>query len=94
MWCKTSRRLGYFKGYGEVKVKIHPYKSEPISVKGTAWCSVAFGDRSVQVEWNIINVDCEPIISGTTAVQLGIISNGAMISALALIISLLMISSF
>ena len=71
--AKQAYNWDILKDMERSKVKIHPYKSEPISVKRTAWCSVAFGDRSVPVEWNIINGDCEPIISGTTAVQLGII---------------------
>ena len=53
--------------------KIHPYKSDPIPVHGTARCAVSFGSRIIPVEWHIISGSCEPILSGIASRQLGII---------------------
>ena len=54
--------------------KIKPYKSEPISVKGVARCAVTFGSTSIPVEWYIIEGTCQPVLSGSAAVQLGVLS--------------------
>ena len=56
------------------KIKIQPYKSDPIPVYGIAWCAVSFGATSLPVEWHIISGYCEPILSDTTSQQLGIIN--------------------
>ena len=56
------------------KVKIKPYKSEPIPVQGEVRCAVTFGETSVPVIWHIISGSCEPILAGSVAMQLGIIS--------------------
>ena len=53
--------------------KLKPYNSSPIPVLGTARCAVTFGTTSVPVEWHIISGSCEPILSGNSALQLGII---------------------
>jgi len=54
-------------------VKIKPYKSTSIPTIGESRCAVTFGERSIPVVWHIIKEDCEPIISGGHAKQLGII---------------------
>ena len=48
--------------------------SDPIPVYGIARCAVSFGATSLPVEWHISSGYCEPILSGTTSRQLGIIN--------------------
>ena len=54
-------------------IKIKPYKSNPIPTVGASRCAVSFGSSSVPVEWQIIKDDCEPVLAGIHAKQLGII---------------------
>ena len=54
-------------------VRIKPYNSPAVPTKGMARCSVTFGITSVPVEWYILDGTCEPILSGSAAVNLGII---------------------
>lgn len=54
-------------------VKIKPYKSKAIPAIGVSTCGVSFGDRTVPVEWHIIEESCEPILAGSKATHLGII---------------------
>ena len=53
--------------------KLKPYNSAPIPVLGISRCAVTFGSTSIPVEWHIISGSCEPILSGQSALQLGII---------------------
>ena len=55
------------------KMKIKPYNSPAIPAIGVSRCSVTFGGRSTPVLWYIISEDCEPVLSGLKAEQLGII---------------------
>ena len=55
------------------KHKIKPYNSPAIPVKGIAKCAVTHGMNSIPVEWYIIEGSCEPVLSGQSAKQLGII---------------------
>ena len=55
-------------------VKIKPYKSKAIPAIGVSTCGVSFGDRTVPVEWHIIEETCEPILAGSKATHLGIIN--------------------
>ena len=55
------------------QAKLKPYNSSPIPVLGTARCAVTFGSTSIPVEWHIISGSCEPILSGNSALHLGII---------------------
>ena len=55
------------------KARIKPYNSPTIPVYGEALCAVSFGESSVAVKWHIISGSCEPILSGSAALQLGII---------------------
>ena len=55
------------------RVKIKPYKSSPINVHGEVRCSVTFGNTSIPTVWHVISGSCEPILSGQSALQLGII---------------------
>ena len=55
------------------KTKLKPYNSEPIKVEGVVRCAVSFGKRTIPVLWHIVHGKCEPILSGNSAVQLGII---------------------
>ena len=54
--------------------KLKPYNSAPIPVIGKAICSVTYGSTSIPVAWHIIENSCQPILSGTSAEQLGIIT--------------------
>ncbi|ESP05193.1 hypothetical protein LOTGIDRAFT_152003 [Lottia gigantea] len=74
--CGTSqaKRWNLLDKLVSSKVRIKPYMSNPISVHGTAICSVTFGSISVPVEWQVISGFCEPILSGDKALQLGIIN--------------------
>ena len=55
------------------KVRIKPYKSNPITVIGGAICAVKYNSTSIVVTWHIISDPCEPILAGTAALQLNII---------------------
>ena len=54
--------------------KVHPYKSPPISVEGTALCSVTYKNRTIPVEFYILPRSCQPILDGDKAKELKIIS--------------------
>ena len=56
------------------KTKLKPFNSDPIKVEGQAICAVTFGSNSVPVKWHIISTDCEPILAGSSAIALGIIT--------------------
>ena len=73
--CGTSQasKWGILDRMVPSKLRIKPYKSEPISVFGEARCSVTFGRTSIPVVWHIISGSCDPILSGNAALQLGII---------------------
>ena len=74
--CGTTqaRKWGILNKLVPSKKKIHPYKSSPIPVYGTARCAVSFGKRIIPVEWHVISGSCEPILSGVASRQLGIIT--------------------
>ena len=55
-------------------VKIYPYYSEPIKVRGIATCAVTFTDTSVPVDFHILPGSCEPILAGNKALQLNLMS--------------------
>ena len=55
-------------------IRIYPYRSDPIQIRGTALCSVSFKDRSIPVNFHILPGSCQPILAGTTALQLKIIT--------------------
>lgn len=73
--CGTSqaKKWGLLEKMVPSKLKIKPYRSDPIPVLGEARCSVSFGNVSVPVVWHVISGSCEPILSGNAALQLGII---------------------
>ncbi len=73
--CGTveAKNWGILKRMVPSKVKIQPYKSDPIAVHGTARCAVSFGNTTIPVDWHIISGSCEPILSGPASSQLGII---------------------
>ena len=55
-------------------MKICPYGSRPFSVRGKYQATVSFGDSIISSVWYIIKKkSIEPLLSGSTAVQLGII---------------------
>ena len=68
-----AKRWGILNRMVPSKVKLKPYKSEPIPVHGTARCAVSFGRTTIPVIWHIISGSCEPILSGVASCQLGII---------------------
>ena len=55
-------------------VKIKPYNSPAVPAIGVARCSVTFGSSSIPVLWYIMEGKCQPILSGSAAVNLGIIN--------------------
>ena len=55
-------------------IKIKPYNSPPVSVLGKSRCAVTVGTISIPVEWYILEGKCEPILSGSAAIHLGIIT--------------------
>ena len=65
------------KEWTKSQVKIKPYKSELIPTVGASRCSVSFASTSVPVIWHIIKEDCEPVLAGMQAKQLGIIKFNA-----------------
>ena len=73
--CGTTqaRKWGILDRLSPSKVKVKPYKSDPIQVYGEARCSVTFGSTYIPVVWYIISGSCEAILSGNSALQLGII---------------------
>ena len=54
-------------------VKIKPYNSPAVPALGVARCAVTFGSTSIPVLWYILEGTCQPILSGSAAVNLGII---------------------
>ena len=74
--CGTTEanKWGILDRMVKTKIKIQPYKSDPIPIYGIARCAVSFGSTSVPVEWHIISGSCAPILSGIISRQLGIIS--------------------
>lgn len=54
-------------------VRIKPYNSPAVPTVGKARCAVTFGSTSIPVEWYILEGKCEPILSGSASVNLGII---------------------
>ena len=54
--------------------KIFPYRSDPIKVKGIATCAVSFHDRSIPVDFFILPGSCEPILAGSKAILLKILT--------------------
>ena len=40
---------------------------------GEVRCAVTFGSTSIPVIWHVISGNCEPVLSGNAALQLGII---------------------
>ena len=70
---KNSRQWKISDRMTTTSIKIKPYKSKPIPVIGVSTCSVTFGDRTVPVQWHIIEEPCETVLSGLKASQLGIV---------------------
>ena len=70
---ETAKKWNLLEGMEESKVKIKPYKSKLIPTVGASRCSVSFGGNSVPVLWHIIRDNCEPVLAGVHAKQLGII---------------------
>ena len=70
---KQAERWGLLDRISKSNVKIKPYRSQPIPTLGTSTCAVSVGSCTVPVQWHIINEDCEPVLSGKKAVQLGLI---------------------
>ena len=66
------KKWGLLNKMTEVNVKIKPYRSDLIPVHRTRRCAVTFGATTLPVEWHISG-SCEPILSGTASMQLGII---------------------
>ena len=71
---KQAAQWGLLEKMVPSSIKIHPYKSEPIPIRGTATCAVSFKGRTVPVEFHILPGSCEPILSGNKGLQLKIIS--------------------
>ena len=54
-------------------VKIRPYQSAPIPVRGKITTAVTFGSTTIPVEFQVLPGSCEPILAGAKAAQLGIL---------------------
>ena len=70
---ETAKRWNLLDRMTKTDVKIKPYKSKAIPAIGVSTCGVTFGDRTVPVEWHVIDESCEPILAGKKATHLGII---------------------
>jgi len=68
-----AKKWNLLEGMCKTNAKIRPYKSVPISAIGVGTCGVSFGDRTVPVQWHIIEESCEPILSGKKASHLEIV---------------------
>ena len=71
---KQARAWGLLDRMIPSSVRIHPYNSPPILIRGTARCAVTFKERSVPVEFHVLPGSCEPILAGNQALQLKIIT--------------------
>ena len=72
---ETAIRWNLLDRMSGTKVRIKQYKSNTMSTMGVSNCGVSFGDRTVPVQWYIINESCEPILAGRKVAQnLGIIN--------------------
>ena len=62
-------------GVRDTKIKIKPYGENTPLIQpiGVSRCAVTFQSRSIPVDWYIIEDNCEPILAGKKAEQLGII---------------------
>ena len=74
---KQAKRWGLLDRMSKSCVKIKPYKSQPIPTLGESTCAVSVGKRTVPVKWHIIDEECEPVLAGKMAVQLGLINLSA-----------------
>ena len=70
---KDAKRWGIHQKMQRSKTRIKPYNSPVIPTIGVARCDITFGDRLVPVLWHIIEENCEPVLAGAKAEQLGII---------------------
>ena len=73
---KQARAWGIYDKMEPSSAKVRPYCSSPIPVKGEVTCGVTYNDRTVPVRFFILEGSCSPILSGRSAVELGIISVG------------------
>ena len=73
-WKEEAKNWNLLQKIVPSSVRIKPYNSESIPVLGKARCAVTFGETSIPVEWYILQGKCEPILSGSAAVQLGIVN--------------------
>ena len=71
---KQAKSWGILDKLKPLSAKIHPYNSTPIKVRGTALCSVTYNDRTIPVEFYVLPGSCQPILEGTKAMHLKIIS--------------------
>ena len=69
----TARKWNLVDRMTKTNVRIKPYKSNAIPAVGVSTCGVSFGDRTVPVQWHIIDESCEPVLAGSKASHLGII---------------------
>ena len=68
-----ARKWNLLKRIIPTQVKIKPYNSPAVPTIGKARCAVTIGTTSIPVEWYILQGKCEPILSGSASVNLGII---------------------
>ena len=69
-----ARKWNLLKRIIPTPVKIKPYNSPAVPTIGKARCAVTIGTTSIPVEWYILKGKCEPILSGSASVNLGIIN--------------------
>ncbi len=70
---EAAKKWNIHERMSETSLRIKPYKSKSIPAIGVSTCSVSFGDRTVPVQWYIIEEPCESILSGSKASQLNIV---------------------
>ena len=56
------------------KMKIHPYGAKPFPVIGKVVADTSFGQEKIETTWYVVKKKVEPLLSGTTAEALGIIT--------------------
>ena len=68
----TARKWNLVDGMTKTNVRIKLYNSKTIPTAGVSTCGVSFDDRTVPVQWHIIDGPCEPVLAGCKASHLGI----------------------
>ena len=71
---KQTKLWGLLDRLQPSQAKTHSYNSQPISVKGTVFCSVTYKIRTIPIEFFVLPGSCQPILDGFKTTQLKIIT--------------------